>query len=198
MTGLREIAAARCTGDPTATSLYHWGVYAEVFPAAPRAICEVGVYRGESLRMLREAYPDARIVGLDRTPVEVPGCVTVAADQHDVKAVDAATRPHGPYDVVIDDGAHTGDATRWTWAALWPQVTPGGIYIICDWGTGYWRDWPDGRERVPGDISFTAGMVGVVKGFVDFVHADAWGGHTLGIARVDVRRAVCILTKERG
>ena len=29
------------------------------------------------------------------------------------------------------------------------MLKPGGIYVIEDWGTGYWEDWPDGEEFRP-------------------------------------------------
>ena len=65
--------------------------------------------------------------------------------------------------------------------ALFPFLKPGGLYIIEDWATGYWTDWPDGgpfedvtpsdtndvlQKRIP---SHDFGMVGFIKHFVDEV-----------------------------
>jgi hypothetical protein len=64
---------------------------------------------------------------------------------------------------------------------LYPTLKPGGLYIVEDWMTGYWGDWPDGSrfqeyETViePGEIenrlpSHDAGMVGFIKRLVDEV-----------------------------
>jgi hypothetical protein len=88
--------------------------------------------------------------------------------------------PHG-FDIVIDDASHIGwQARRSFWHLLAHHVRPGGIYAIEDWGTGYWDDWPDGRqltEVAPPEAeqrewpSHAAGMVGFVKTLVDEVGA---------------------------
>jgi hypothetical protein len=50
---------------------------------------------------------------------------------------------------------------------LFPHIRPGGFYVVEDWGTGYWPNWPDGE--LPQSSNHLAGMVGLVKQFVDVV-----------------------------
>lgn len=57
--------------------------------------------------------------------------------------------------------------TRLAFETLFPHLRPGGFYVIEDWGTGYWPDWPDGE--LPRWANHLAGMVGLVKELVDGV-----------------------------
>ena len=54
------------------------------------------------------------------------------------------------FDVILDDGAHTYTHTKGSYEVLFDSfLKPGGLYIIEDWGTTYFTDWPDGS--VEGD-----------------------------------------------
>jgi len=48
-----------------------------------------------------------------------------------------------------DSGSQSLDALnaltrRSFWHFFQHHLKPGGLYVIEDWGTGYWSDWPDG------------------------------------------------------
>jgi hypothetical protein len=111
--------------------------------------------------------------------------------QHDpgfLSSVARQTAPEG-FDIVIDDASHLAVLTRLGfWHLFDHHLKPGGLYVIEDWGTGYWDDWPDGRRYRPrprlravllaqlhrwglarpvGADTHTAGMVGFVKELVD-------------------------------
>ncbi|HYY94551.1 MAG TPA: hypothetical protein VE713_08540 [Pyrinomonadaceae bacterium] len=53
--------------------------------------------------------------------------------------------------MIIDDCSHVGTLARASfWHLFERHLKPGGLYVIEDWGTGYWDFWPDGtryRER---------------------------------------------------
>ncbi len=54
------------------------------------------------------------------------------------------TAPEG-FDIIIDDASHLGELTKIAfWHLFDNHLKPGGLYVIEDWGTGYWSDWPDG------------------------------------------------------
>lgn len=62
--------------------------------------------------------------------------------------------PHG-FDIIIDDASHLDEASKATFWHLFDQhLKPGGLYVIEDWGTGYWDDWPDGRCLDVGTYSY--------------------------------------------
>lgn len=68
----------------------------------PARLLEIGVWRGNSLRMWQKAMPHWVIEGLDLQPSSVAGCRIHVGNQADRKFL--AGLPG--YDVVIDDGGH--------------------------------------------------------------------------------------------
>lgn len=116
-----------------------------------QSLLEIGVYRGESLKMWRHAFPGARIVGLDIDPdcERVDGCEVVIGDQGDTDLLDSL----GEFDVVVDDGSHINSLTVKSFYSLWPHVRPNGMYAIEDLDCSYMdltepsKAWP-GMEHV--------------------------------------------------
>jgi spermidine synthase len=50
------------------------------------------------------------------------------------------TAPEG-FDIIIDDASHFGDLTKIAfWHLFDNHLKPSGLYVIEDWGTGYWSD----------------------------------------------------------
>lgn len=115
-------------------------------------LLELGVHRGGSLLMWRDLLPRAVVAGLDVKPIEVfddSGRVhSYQGYQQDISRLDqiaAEVAPHG-FDVIIDDASHLGAYTKVSfWHLFRNHLKPGGIFVIEDWGTGYWDRWPDGR-----------------------------------------------------
>jgi hypothetical protein len=143
-------------------------LFSELTTAAP-VIVELGVHTGASLRLWREVFPQALVIGFDAQPPAsgVPGCVLVQGQQ-DNRADLERIRGHASiFDFIIDDCSHLARPTRLTFDTLFPHLRHGGIYVIEDWGTGYWPTWPDGAS--PGSENHSAGMVGLVKQLVDVV-----------------------------
>jgi demethylmacrocin O-methyltransferase len=139
---------------------------------APRRILEVGVRHGGSLLLWCDLWPSVeKVIGIDINPPlqEMPAQIQVLqADQTDAARLHDIASSTGPFDLIVDDASHLGDASWKTFRALWPHVVPGGIYVVEDWGTGYWSHWADGADYrdVPAP-GHTAGMVGMIKRLVD-------------------------------
>lgn len=99
----------------------------------PRArVCELGVEEGESLRIWQSLFPLGEITGVDANNDAIwpDGTVKVVARQDD-PALPGMLR--GRYDLIVDDCSHDGTLTQMSWMLLWPQVSPGGYYVIEDW-----------------------------------------------------------------
>lgn len=155
-------------------------------------LLEVGIYHGGSMRLWRDYFPNGLIVGVD---LNIPDNLKneeriqiFQGSQDDgefLHRVASQTASEG-FDIIIDDASHLGSLTKQTFWHLFDQhLKPGGLYIIEDWGTGYWEDWPDGRAmQQPGWWSrllqkwkgstpkdpwptHSHGMVGFVKELVD-------------------------------
>jgi len=119
-------------------------------------LLELGVDKGASVCFWRDYFEDATIVGLDCKPVDIDdptGRIHVYRGyQQDTDLLDRIAREQAPdgFDVVIDDCSHIGRLARISfWHLFQNHLKPGGIYAIEDWGTGYMKEWPDGRRYKP-------------------------------------------------
>ncbi len=183
-------------------------------------LVEAGIWKGDSLKMWRRAFPKANIIGVDLAEPEgfepLPGVTIVTGDQSDPELFARIRRDVAPrgFDVVIDDASHDAAPTAGMLQAVFPtHLVPGGLYFIEDWGTGYWETWGDGRtpsraiDLTPVDhageptwIGHPAGMVGLIKRLVDHVGgppdtpADIHAG-ALDIESMEVAPGVVTLCK---
>ena len=190
-------------------------------------LLELGVWKGDSLVMWRDAFQQATIVGVDLSPPELdlgPRVHVVRGDQADGAFLDRLRIDHAPggFDVIIDDASHVGQLSARSLRALYRQhLRPGGLYVIEDWGTGYMGNWPDGAapagvigaeqldeagpvepNRMP---SHDSGMVGLVKRLVDHTaagtlraHQPEWIAEALPIEWMQVYDGIVVLKKAMG
>lgn len=165
--------------------------YFSEFYGQPAQILELGVYTGVSLKVWASYFPTGNVVGIDeRNPGPdfgaYPNIVYEVADQTDRERLHQICKTRAPngFDIIIDDASHVGHYSATSFSALFPHLKSGGLYIIEDWGTGYYDDWPDGGhyqkinvesfdwlipKRLP---SHDFGMVGFVKSLIDDVAGD--------------------------
>jgi SAM-dependent methyltransferase len=137
-------------------------------------LLELGVWKGHSLMMWRDAFPGATIVGVDLLPpsTDLGSRVHIVAGDHTDAALLARLRTkHAPngFDVIIDDGSHLGVTTARSLQALYvDHLRPGGLYVIEDWGTGYTPSWSDGgalREAIDiGSLDTISSQQAIVGG----------------------------------
>jgi len=114
-------------------------------------LLEIGVMDGLSMKMWREYYPKAEIVGIDIKPMEfmhnddwqVPESVRlITADG--TKAKDM--KPLGMFDIIIDDGSHFMSHQKKSFELLYySQLKPGGTYIIEDLWTSHIEYYQDSK-----------------------------------------------------
>ena len=169
-------------------------------------LLELGIYQGSSLLMWRDYFERGRIAGLDVNQVTVDdptGRISIfRGKQQDGALLDriaAEIAPQG-FDVIIDDASHVGQFARESFWHLFPKhLKSGGIYVIEDWGTGYWPSWYDGHQydnsshqptkgsRLFRKKTFPThlyGMVGFVKQLIDEVGLGDATDHQRGVAPV--------------
>jgi len=128
-------------------------------------VLEFGTGFGGSLLMWAEYFEYAKILGVDIEPLKIPDHPRVSV----IQGLQEEFVPKHTFDVIIDDGAHTRVETEAALQHCWSSLRSGGFYCIEDWGTGYWPSWSDGRAW---KLGHQAGMVGLVKDFVDAAGAD--------------------------
>ncbi|MDX6730184.1 MAG: hypothetical protein QOC54_132 [Baekduia sp.] len=134
---------------------------------------EIGLYNGGSLRMWRDYLPQAVLHGIDIEPRtlsyqdEVPNSQVRLVDQGDPAALEAfVAELGGHYDFVLDDGGHTMLQQIVSFEVLWPQIMPGGVYAIEDFGTSYFVEYGGQDLRRPDTAA------DYVKDLVDAVQRD--------------------------
>lgn len=96
---------------------------------------------GESLRMWKEFFPRARIIGIDihpKTAIAEERITVLQGDQSDPVFLDEVSRRYGPFHVVVDDGSHFCAHVIASFQRLFGHLTDDGIYAIEDLQTSYW------------------------------------------------------------
>jgi predicted O-methyltransferase YrrM len=113
-------------------------------------LLEIGVMDGLSMKMWREYYPNAEIVGIDikdmsymhNTDWQVPESVKlIQCDGTDPKQ----TKKLGKFDIIIDDGSHYWSDQQTSFEILYKELNKGGIYILEDLWTSYIDYYADAK-----------------------------------------------------
>lgn len=135
----------------------------------PKRILEIGVKDGASLRMWKDFYPDAEVVGIDINAIHVPECLVYPINQCDVFIIQKL----GKFDLIIDDGSHMTLHQQISFNHLFAnQLNLGGVYIIEDIHTSFYSEYINSEfttyeiftkmlprlktklfQRIPGDTS---------------------------------------------
>lgn len=128
--------------------------YTELFEPIrrePIRLLELGVLDGASIRMWQEYFPSGEITALDCEPrcmqYEGERIKVYIGAQQDRDLCQKIAAERGPFDIVIDDASHYGEAQKASLTYLYPHLKPGGYYIIEDLHTSYWGTW--GEPFVP-------------------------------------------------
>ncbi|QVL33081.1 hypothetical protein KIH39_03965 [Telmatocola sphagniphila] len=127
----------------------------------PVKLLELGIAKGDSLRHWSDWFPCATIAGLDIKPFQIESGYDrvhcYQGEQQDTRILDKIGNELAPegFDIIIDDASHVGQLSRISfWHLFEHHLKPGGLYFIEDWGTGYWKDYPDGKHYTPPGVQF--------------------------------------------
>ncbi len=146
--------------------IHKWLHYFEIyhrhfskFRKKPVTVLEFGVFQGGSLQMWRKYFGRrARIVGVDINPkcktLEEKGVEIYIGDQADRKFLKHLMKKIGPVDVVIEDGGHMMDQQIHTFEEVYPHVKEGGVFLIEDLHTSYWKDYGGGYMKTGSFIEY--------------------------------------------
>ncbi len=129
---------------------------------------EIGVSQGGSLQMWRSYFgDDAIIFGIDINPeCEKFNCqagqVRIGS-QIDESFLESVVKEMGGLDIVLDDGSHQMKHIPATLKHLFPHLNYGGIYMIEDLHTAYWR-------KLGGGYRAKMNFFALLMDFVDDMH----------------------------
>lgn len=145
---LDELALKYGTDKASAIHNYtrYYEKYFEPLRDKPLRILEIGIATGASLRMWREYFPNAEIIGLDKDEAYMTkeGVTTIKGNQGNKKHLKQVVELFAPFDIIIDDGGHINKPMRLSFETLFPSLKSGGIYVAedlhcCYWGRGFGR-----------------------------------------------------------
>lgn len=143
-------------------SKHHYEKYYEKWLAPYREtrglkLLEIGANEGHSLNLWSNyfdkepeiivglAYGNAETIVREGTFTAEEGKAKVTVIEGDQSSPDTIRKliGMGPWDVIIDDGSHVPQHVLGTLFSLWSTIRNGGMYIIEDIETSYWKQ---GRE----------------------------------------------------
>ncbi|MEM7711566.1 MAG: class I SAM-dependent methyltransferase [Pseudomonadota bacterium] len=165
----------------------------------PLRFLEIGVSKGGSLSMWRRYFgAEAVIYGIDLDPDcarynALHGQVRIGS-QDDPAFLGRVVDEMGGLDVVLDDGSHIMSHIRTALDALFPRLSPDGIYMIEDLHTAYWPDFEGGLD-MPGNL------FGFLRTLADDMHHWYHAGgqrhpHIAGQLRgIHMHDSICVLEK---
>ena len=129
------------------------------------SILEIGVAQGQSMKMWTDYFPKAIIHGADISEAsKICELYSERIKFHILDQRDAAQLKNleqfSPFDLIIDDGNHFWKEQILTFNTLFPYIRKGGIYIIEDTTTSYWKEY---KNNLVSPVEF-------FKTLVDDVH----------------------------
>ena len=120
--------------------------------SCPVSLLEIGIERGGSLSLWHKYFKGPKkIIGVDINPNcskwARPGIDIYIGDQTDSVFMSSIANL-GPYDIIIDDGAHTPAAHLNSLNCLFGSLKEGGLYIIEDTQTAYNESFTQGQKSI--------------------------------------------------
>lgn len=136
---LQEIGSKHGT-DKATTHFYmdNYSKYLEPLRDKEFVLLEIGVGNGSSIKMWREAFPKAKIYGIDINE-DCAGYVdgVFIGSQNDKEFLDKVLAEIGTVNVLIEDCSHEGWRTIDTFKYLFPKISNDGLYFVEDTATFY-------------------------------------------------------------
>jgi len=167
--------------DKSASYLAHLEKYLAPLKDKEISLLELGIYKGASLRLWNDYFKRGVIAGLDFADcglwAKQDRIRVYRGRQEDTALLDKIREETAPggFDVIIDDCSHFGELTRISfWHLFLHHLKPGGIYVIEDWLTAFWSDWPDGKPLRTGPGRKKTGMRTRLRGLLQAMTDSRW------------------------
>ena len=140
------------------------------FVNQPVRMLEIGAGKGGSAQLWKSYLgPSAEIVSIDIEPeakeFEERQVTVEIGDQGDPEFLAGVVERHGPFDVILDDGSHEMGHMTASFRALYPTMTPTGVYAVEDLHTCYHPAYGGGLRK---EDTFLE----LVKGLIDELNAE--------------------------
>ena len=133
--------------------------------AKPVKVLEIGVKDGDSLKMWKDYFPQGEICGLEYNPEPLKDFAedrvrVYIGDQTDTSLLEKIAEEVGPFDLIIDDASHVVEHQQISFEYLFKNsLKPGGLYIVEDLGTSYWKAWGGGLKKPTNTIEYLKSLI---------------------------------------
>jgi demethylmacrocin O-methyltransferase len=97
-----------------------------------------------SLRMWKKYFPFGKIYAIDiydKSLLQEKRIKIFKGSQIDVPFLDKCIDEIGSLDLIVDDGSHINEHVIKTFNILFPKLKDGGIYVVEDTQTSYWKSY---------------------------------------------------------
>ena len=113
-------------------------------------ILEIGVYKGDSLRLWREYFTRAKICGIDikNNNIDINGVEIFLGDQSNKEFLKNIINKYQSFDIIIDDCSHISKHIIRSMDYLYNHLKENGLYIIEDLQTSYFPRYGGSRYRL--------------------------------------------------
>jgi len=104
---------------------------------------------GNSLRMWKKYFPFGKIFSIDiyeKSYLQEKRIKIIKGSQIDKFFLAKVTNEIGRIDIIIDDGSHINEHVIETFKMLFPKLNDGGIYVVEDTQTSYWKKFGGDSE----------------------------------------------------
>jgi hypothetical protein len=147
---LFEIGLKTETDKASHFYLHHYDRILSKFRDKNIKLLEIGVWKGQSIQMWREYFPNAEIhcVDINFIDLQIPGVVFHRVDCDNLSSLADLAKELGNLDVVIDDGGHTMRQQQFAFKCLWKSVNQDGIFIMEDMHTSLKNLYPRASDGV--------------------------------------------------
>lgn len=107
---------------------------------------------GASLRMWKEYFssPYSYIYSIDiydKRNIQEDRIYIFQGSQNDEAFLNDISDRLGPFDIIIDDGSHVNSDIITSFKVLFPKLKSGGIYVVEDLQTAYWKHYGGGLQH---------------------------------------------------
>ena len=114
-------------------------------------LVEIGTFNNGFLEWASDYFKNVTLFGIDnscRDKDKIEDKATlIQANQNDTDRLKEICNEYGKFDIIIDDASHFVKETKNTFDIFWDHLSENGVYIIEDWGCGYWDNKGEHTRR---------------------------------------------------
>ena len=139
MIDLLEISKKYITHKTKQDFMHLYKNYFESFRNKKLNLLEIGIDKGNSLRVWREFFSNANIIGIDieKKDFKIDGVDFFIGDQSNLNFLKTVINKYKTFDIIIDDGSHFTKHIITSFNILFPYLNENGMYIVEDLQTSY-------------------------------------------------------------